>query len=84
MFSLAPRGFDAASIALFSASDMGLFERVYCGLEDILSNDSARVATLFAAARILRLMETKAYASMRAYETNLRTAVNIVTQSGVR
>lgn len=82
MFSLAPRGFDAASILLFSVSDRGLFERLHLALADLLANDSARVAILFAAARILRMMRLDAFAAMRPHEAALRDAVGILTQTG--
>jgi hypothetical protein len=78
MFSLAPRGFDAASIVLYSASDPSLFRRVYSQFSDVLNTHPARVALLFAAARILSMMTTVAYAQLRVYEPNVREAVRLV------
>ena len=84
MFSLAPKGFDAASILLFSSSNMRLFKRLHREFFDILDNDSARVATLFAAARILRMMSVDAFADMRIYEPNIREALRLIVSPGSR
>jgi hypothetical protein len=81
-FSLAPKGFDAASIVLYSAIDMELFHRMRRLLSDMLSGDSARVATLFAAARILHLMRLGNFAEMRAHD--IRNAVHILIQDGAQ
>lgn len=75
MFGLAPKGFDAASIVLFSASDKRLFERLYPAFRTVLATDSGRVATVFAAARILRLIRGKAFGHLRHYEPHVRDAV---------
>lgn len=83
MFSLAPRGFDAASIVLFSASDHRLFARLYEALSDFFASDSAKVATLFAAARILRLMRLPAYSQLAIYETDVRRAVAAIMDHNV-
>ena len=82
MFALAPKGFDAASIVLFSAIDMELFHRIRRLLSDMLSNDSARVATLFAGARILRLKKLGHFDEMRVED--IRNAIDILIQDGAR
>ncbi|MEZ5585848.1 MAG: phosphotransferase [Sedimenticolaceae bacterium] len=84
MFSLAPGGFDAASILLYSAVDRRLFERLYVALADQLAGASARTATLFAAARILRLIRLDAYSEMRAHEVDVRWAVDVIMRGGSR
>lgn len=84
MFSIAPKGFDAASIVLFSSSNTRLFERLHREFIDYLNNDSARVATLFAGARILRLMRLERFADMRIYEPNIREAVKSIIGSRKR
>lgn len=82
MFSLAPRGFDVASILLFSAADRHLFARLYAALAHLLDGDSARMATLFAAARILRLMRLDAFSDMRVHEVDVRWAVDVIMRGG--
>jgi hypothetical protein len=74
MFSLAPKGFDLASVALFSSNNPKLFERVCGEFFEEFNDPSTKVATLFAAARLLRMMKTDAYAEMRVYESNVREA----------
>jgi hypothetical protein len=75
-FSLAPKGFDAASIVLFSASNSTLFERVYRELSDILETDSGRVAILLEAGRIMYQMNDY----WERYEANLREAVMMIVK----
>lgn len=75
MFSLAPNGFDIASILLFSSSNPRLFDRLYQEFRDDLDDDSCRVAALFAAARLLRMMKVDAYADWNIFEPNVRAAV---------
>ena len=83
MFSLAPRGFDIASILFFSSSNPGLFDRLYQEFHADMDDDSCRVATLFAAARLLRMMKVHAYADWSVYEPNIRAAVSTMVGPGV-
>lgn len=83
MFSLAPKGFDTASILLFSSSNPGLFDRLYQEFHADMDDDSCRVATLFAAARLLRMMKIDAYADWEIYESNVREVVDTIVRPGV-
>jgi len=78
MFSLAPKGFDIASILLFSSSNQGLFDRLCQEFHADVDDDSCRVATLFAAARLLRMMKMEAYADWNTYESNVRAAIDTI------
>ena len=73
-FSQKPKGYDAASIVLFSVSNSKLFERLYRDFFDILQTDSGRVATLLIAAFILNRMPE----SFKLYEPNIREAVMLI------
>jgi len=78
MFSLAPKGFDTASILLFSSSNPRLFDRLYQEFRNDMDDDSCRVATLFAAARLLRMMKVDAFADWSIHEFNVRAAVKVL------
>lgn len=78
MFSLAPAGFDAASILLFSVGVPGLFARLRAALGEMLGSRPARVAIAFAAARMLLMMQTDRYADIRVHERGIRDAVALL------
>ena len=73
-FSMAPKGLDAASIVLFSASNPNLFDRIYRKFFDILSTDSGQVATLLEAARILYRMGPE----WKTFEPGIKKAVMLI------
>jgi len=75
-FSRAPKGLDAASITLFSASNPSLFEWMHKEFFDILQTDSGRVAILWEAARIFMNMPD----IWRMYEQNIRDAVMLIVK----
>lgn len=84
MFALAPAGFDAANLLLNSVTNPRLFRRLHVALADSLGTQSARVAILFAAARMLTMMRSGRFAGTNVDENGIREAVQVLLRSGIQ
>lgn len=78
MFALAPQGFDAGSLLLFSASDRSLFDRLYEAFSGILEKPTSRVGVLFAAARLLLITRSGIYPDLARHEPALREGARLI------
>lgn len=75
MFALAPRGFDLASILLFSSHRPELYGRLSKTFADRMADPCFKVAARFAAARLLRLMRLEEFRDMALHREAVIGAV---------